>query len=150
DLPDPLGPTTQVMPGSKRRVVDEAKDLKPFSVRLLRYMTENLTGGSALDESGQVAAGGIPALDDEAHVAGRLVRPQPSEEFFECGTRTFGDDEDTPVGVIGGVADEAEFECSGPGEPSEPDPLDPAVHPGREPIRTGGGHQDSGVMVSET
>src|SRR6201991_822812 len=37
DLPDPLGPTTAVMPGSKRRVVGEAKDLKPFSVRLLRY-----------------------------------------------------------------------------------------------------------------
>lgn len=36
DLPDPLGPTTQVMPGSKRSVVAEAKDLKPFSVRLLR------------------------------------------------------------------------------------------------------------------
>ena len=26
DLPDPLGPTTQVIPGSKRRVVDDAKD----------------------------------------------------------------------------------------------------------------------------
>src|SRR6201993_3431580 len=38
-LPDPLGPTTQVMPGSKRRVVGEAKDLKPFSVRLLRCTT---------------------------------------------------------------------------------------------------------------
>src|SRR6478672_11810096 len=36
DLPDPLGPTTQVMPGSNRRVVGDAKDLKPFSVRLLR------------------------------------------------------------------------------------------------------------------
>src|SRR6266566_6383933 len=36
DLPDPLGPTTQVMPGSKRRLVAEAKDLKPFIVRLLR------------------------------------------------------------------------------------------------------------------
>src|SRR5918993_5389016 len=36
DLPDPFGPTTQVMPGSKRRVVAEAKDLKPFRVRLLR------------------------------------------------------------------------------------------------------------------
>src|SRR3982074_278460 len=36
DLPDPLGPTTHVMPGSKRRVVGEAKDLKPLSVRLLR------------------------------------------------------------------------------------------------------------------
>ena len=39
DLPDPLGPTTAVIPGSNRRVVGEAKDLKPFSVRLLRYTT---------------------------------------------------------------------------------------------------------------
>src|SRR3954463_15995244 len=36
DLPEPLGPTTQVMPGSKRSVVDEAKDLKPRRVRLFR------------------------------------------------------------------------------------------------------------------
>src|SRR4051794_25307205 len=36
DLPDPLGPTTQVMPGSKRRVVDDANDLKPRKVRLFR------------------------------------------------------------------------------------------------------------------
>ncbi len=36
DLPEPLGPTTQVMPGSKRRVVAEAKDLKPRRVRDLR------------------------------------------------------------------------------------------------------------------
>src|SRR5580765_3565616 len=36
DLPDPLGPTTHVMPGSNRSVVGAAKDLKPFSVRLLR------------------------------------------------------------------------------------------------------------------
>ena len=32
----PLGPTTQVMPGSSRNVVAEAKDLKPFTVKLLR------------------------------------------------------------------------------------------------------------------
>src|SRR3954471_20329900 len=36
DLPEPFGPTTQVMPGSNRSVVDEANDLKPFRVRLLR------------------------------------------------------------------------------------------------------------------
>ncbi|GGU98623.1 hypothetical protein GCM10010502_61230 [Kitasatospora aureofaciens] len=36
DLPEPFGPTTQVMPGSKRRVVLEAKDLNPRSVRLFR------------------------------------------------------------------------------------------------------------------
>src|SRR5436189_5471092 len=38
DLPDPLGPTMQVMPGSSSRVVAEANDLKPFSVRRLRYI----------------------------------------------------------------------------------------------------------------
>src|SRR5690606_21548590 len=36
DLPDPLGPTTQVIPGSRRRVVDDAKDLNPRNVKLLR------------------------------------------------------------------------------------------------------------------
>src|SRR6266508_6760273 len=36
DLPEPLGPTTQVMPGSSLRVVAAAKDLKPLTVRLLR------------------------------------------------------------------------------------------------------------------
>ena len=35
-LPEPFGPTTAVMPGSKRRVVAEAKDLKPRSVSDLR------------------------------------------------------------------------------------------------------------------
>src|SRR6195952_4753187 len=38
-LPDPLGPTTQVTPCSNAKVVDVANDLKPLSVRLLRYMT---------------------------------------------------------------------------------------------------------------
>src|SRR6202012_6274648 len=37
DLPDPFGPTTQVMPGSRRSVVAEANDLKPRSVRDFRY-----------------------------------------------------------------------------------------------------------------
>ena len=37
DLPDPFGPTTQVIPGSRRKVVAEAKDLKPLSVMLFRY-----------------------------------------------------------------------------------------------------------------
>src|ERR1700761_7416554 len=43
DLPDPFGPTTQVMPGSRRSVVAEAKDLKPRRVRFFRY-----TGGPLL------------------------------------------------------------------------------------------------------
>ncbi len=37
DLPDPFGPTTQVMPGSKRSVVAEAKDLKPRRVSVFTY-----------------------------------------------------------------------------------------------------------------
>lgn len=36
DLPEPFGPTTQVIPGSSLNVVAEAKDLNPFTVRLLR------------------------------------------------------------------------------------------------------------------
>src|SRR4051812_11172706 len=36
DLPEPFGPTTAVMPGSKRKVVADAKDLKPLRVRLFR------------------------------------------------------------------------------------------------------------------
>src|SRR5580693_4392921 len=37
DLPEPFGPTTQVMPDSRRSVVAEANDLKPRRVRLFRY-----------------------------------------------------------------------------------------------------------------
>src|SRR4051794_33359579 len=37
DLPEPLGPTMHVMPGSSWSVVDEAKDLNPLRVRLFRY-----------------------------------------------------------------------------------------------------------------
>src|ERR1700734_2833728 len=37
DLPDPFGPTTQVIPGSKRSDVAEANDLNPRKVRDFRY-----------------------------------------------------------------------------------------------------------------
>src|SRR5713101_7943837 len=37
DLPEPFGPTTHVIPGSKCSVVAEAKDLNPRSVRVFRY-----------------------------------------------------------------------------------------------------------------
>src|SRR5699024_2668499 len=36
-LPDPLGPTTHVIPGSKCSVVDDANDLNPRAVIVLRY-----------------------------------------------------------------------------------------------------------------
>src|ERR1700730_12492187 len=37
DLPEPFGPTTQVMPCSRRSVVGEAMDWKPGRVRFFRY-----------------------------------------------------------------------------------------------------------------
>src|SRR5690242_4950556 len=37
DLPEPFGPTTQVMPGSRRSVVAEAKDLRPRRVSFFSY-----------------------------------------------------------------------------------------------------------------
>ncbi len=37
DFPEPFGPTTQVIPGSKLSVVADANDLNPRRVRLLRY-----------------------------------------------------------------------------------------------------------------
>ena len=40
-LPDPLGPTTTVTPGSSSRVVESANDLKPFIVNDLRNISEN-------------------------------------------------------------------------------------------------------------
>src|SRR5690606_22356466 len=46
DLPEPLGPTMQVMPGSSWRVVEDAKDLNPFRVRLFRYKTTTPLGQS--------------------------------------------------------------------------------------------------------
>src|SRR5690606_38939832 len=36
DLPEPLGPTTAVTPGSNSKVVAEAKDLNPRTVRVFR------------------------------------------------------------------------------------------------------------------
>src|SRR3954464_9558915 len=47
DLPEPLGPTTAVMPGSKRSVVEDAKDLKPRRVRLFKYKRLPILSGAA-------------------------------------------------------------------------------------------------------
>src|SRR5215471_13220964 len=58
DLPDPFGPTTQVIPGSSFIVVVDAKDLKPLTVRLLRC-----TDLHGLDRQlpGRVPPGGYPS-----------------------------------------------------------------------------------------
>ncbi len=65
DLPEPLGPTTQVMPGSSCSVVAEAKDLNPRSVRLLRYKV----WGSSRD-----GAGGRAVADEERSCRGEVSR----------------------------------------------------------------------------
>ncbi|CAB4756699.1 unannotated protein [freshwater metagenome] len=63
DLPDPFGPTTQVTPGSKCRVVEEAKDLKPFRVKVLRCTFLRWSGaGKALRTSSSHLILRAPAL----------------------------------------------------------------------------------------
>ena len=79
DLPEPFGPTMQVMPGSSSRVVDDAKDLKPLSVRLLRYNVRSLltveASTHALDAaSSQTGDGQDPAtgkVSDSDPIVGR-------------------------------------------------------------------------------
>ena len=44
DLPDPLGPTTTVTPGSRSRLAVSAKDLNPLIVRFLRNTAGDGTG----------------------------------------------------------------------------------------------------------
>jgi hypothetical protein len=55
-----------VMPGSKRRVVGEAKDLKPFSVRLLRYTTCQTTAQPLGDDARRAAAASRSRQSSEA------------------------------------------------------------------------------------
>src|SRR4249919_696848 len=73
DLPEPLGPTTQVMPGSKFRVVADAKDLNPRKVRLLRYNVPPLDG--VLRRRSVMCEGDLTLTDrrtESAYVAGRV------------------------------------------------------------------------------
>src|SRR5215472_5638200 len=57
DLPEPFGPTMQVMPGSNRIVVVDANDLNPRRVRVFRYTCRLLsaTGHQAIDDARPVA-----------------------------------------------------------------------------------------------
>src|ERR1700677_3127769 len=56
DLPEPFGPTTQVMPGSSRSVVAEANDLKPRRVRDCREARGNGGTRSPASESSRLAS----------------------------------------------------------------------------------------------
>src|SRR5204862_848659 len=59
---DPFGPTTQVMPGSNRSDVVEAKDLNPRRVRLFTY-TRGLSSPPLMTPPAQPHRGpGIPPM----------------------------------------------------------------------------------------
>ena len=58
DLPEPFGPTTAVMPGSKRSVVAEAKDLKPFIVRDFRCTVARSLSARRPSHPGLTSTGG--------------------------------------------------------------------------------------------
>src|SRR5215471_18438796 len=76
DLPDPFGPTTQVIPRSNRSDVAEAKDLNPRRVRLFTYtrglsspplMAPAATGTYAAAGTGAAGPGGpAPGLTPRA------------------------------------------------------------------------------------
>ena len=151
DFPDPLGPTTQVIPGSKRRVVAEAKDLKPLSVRLLRCMALQSTGctspartrsgaswsedvpSSPLDETVEPTTRPIPALHDEGHHARRISSTKQCEEALGAFSCTLGNDEHSTVRAVRRVAAQSEFEGARTGPPSKPDALHRTVHPRGQP-----------------
>src|SRR5699024_10373812 len=60
DLPEPFGPTMQVIPGSRRRSVAEANDLKPLRVRLLTYTSGLSWGWGRLGGPGHATSPGPP------------------------------------------------------------------------------------------
>src|SRR3954447_22798891 len=149
DLPDPFGPTTQVMPGSRRSVVAEAKDLKPFSVRLLRCTGlqsaaehRSLPAGprptrrpSGLHEAAQIAARVGPLLGDPVHPTGRAGAAQRLQQPRARRPRALGDHRDPAVGQVARRADQPQLERPGAGPPPETDPLHAAADPGDEPHR---------------
>src|SRR5512142_1933817 len=61
DLPEPLGPTTQVIPGSSFIVVADAKDLKPLTVRLLRCTNLRHSGNGQACHADPIMTAAIPA-----------------------------------------------------------------------------------------
>ena len=78
DLPEPLGPTMQVIPGSSCSVVEDAKDLKPFSVRLLRY---NVRSPGCRRRRGRVVVRSRHPLrrrGKQAHPNRRCTTPRPA------------------------------------------------------------------------
>src|SRR5689334_3438889 len=142
DFPEPFGPTTHVMPGSRRSVVAEAKDLKPFSVRLLRCTAPppgrsragyrggpTVPGTSPLDEAAEITLRVGPLLDDLPHGARGVAAAQRREKGLARGALALRDHGDPAVGQVARRPDEAELERLRPGPPAEADTLDEPLHP---------------------
>ena len=127
----------------------EAKDLKPFSVRLFRctalpgrfVVRARLAGGSdssgksALDEAAEIAFRRRPLLDDLPDGPRRVAPAQRREQGLARGAVALGDHRDPPVGQVAGRPHEAELERLRPRPPAEPDALDEALHPRGEADR---------------
>src|SRR5215212_594684 len=75
DLPEPLGPTMHVTPGSSWSVVDEAKDLNPFRVRLFRYNVAPHIDGTAARSRPRVSRVQLQARGGRA---GEVQRGHPT------------------------------------------------------------------------
>ena len=146
DFPEPFGPTTQVMPGSRRSVVAEAKDLKPFSVRLLRC-TGRLRGNrrcrertgrdprSGLGEAPQAAARRAPALDDLVHPAGGVGSAEGVEQLLTRATTTLRNHCHSTVGKVARLPDQAELQRTASRPPAETYALYSSVYPGGQSDR---------------
>ena len=67
DLPEPFGPTTHVIPGSRRSVVAEANDLNPRRVSEDRYTGPRVVAGGDRGPGCAAAAGAYasPVVSDE-------------------------------------------------------------------------------------
>src|SRR5450755_2892312 len=97
DLPDPFGPTTQVMPGSKRSDVAEANDLNPRKVRVFRYTrgfsllgrrpAGAVTTGSVLSPARAVAAPRGAAAPCRSSPPGLSGTGQPSRTLPRAALR---------------------------------------------------------------
>src|ERR1700752_5539780 len=77
DLPEPLGPTMQVMPGSSCIVVEEAKDLNPLRVRLFRYNAAPSPTVTAPTPPARGRTGGGRGADGRASGLGRNAGGRP-------------------------------------------------------------------------
>src|ERR1700722_1845451 len=97
DLPEPFGPTTQVMPGSRRSVVADANDLKPRRVRDFRYTCPLLPRNNPAERPslegyrpGRAGAGKRAETGEPGSLACRLCRLRPPGRVRAVAGADFG------------------------------------------------------------